>query len=178
MKQRNNTALFVLFSALCIALASAQTYTPPAKLSPLDVANWVMEGGQIASGSAEPVAVASEGALYVDVSVATAPALWRFDGSAWRMVAGGGGVSESLAAHVASHTDPHGATMTVSQSITVGSGAVIFEFVKLDSGTTIASGTRLAIASAPEYADNAAAVAAGLATGTIYRSSDTLNIVW
>lgn len=151
MKQRNNLIIlsFVLAVTLGISLF-AQSYSVPSPISAYDVARWASRGGFIASGTAAPSAVASEGALYVDNTVATQPTLYRYGSGAWHIVAGGGagGVAThselaglsfadsghtgfaseaALLAHIATYglhvadqSDPHGATMTVSQGLTIG----------------------------------------------------------
>lgn len=190
MKQRNNLIIlsFILVAVLGISLF-AQSYSVPSPISAYDVAVWANRGGFVASGTAIPSAVASEGALYVDNTIATQPTLYRYGSGAWHLVAGGsGGVSThslltgldfassghagfassaaipnnasftltglseknfsslankpstlsgfgitdgalnaSLTAHIATYglhvadqSDPHGATMTVSQGLTIG----------------------------------------------------------
>ena len=151
MKQRNNLIIlsFVLAVTLGISLF-AQSYSVPSPISAYDVARWANRGGFIASGTAAPSAVASEGALYVDNTVATQPTLYRYGSGAWHIVAGGGagGVAThselaglsfadsghtgfaseaALLAHIATYglhvadqSDPHGATMTISQELTIG----------------------------------------------------------
>lgn len=120
MKQRNNLVILTLFLAASLGIGLyAQTYTVPSPISSRDVAVWANRGGFIASGTAAPSAVASDGALYVDTAIATAPTLYRYASGAWAIIAAGGN-SDALNAHIASHTDPHGATMTVSQEIAIG----------------------------------------------------------
>lgn len=203
MKQRNNLIVlsFVLVATLGISLF-AQSYSVPSPISAYDVAVWANRGGFIASGSAVPSAVASEGALYIDNTVATQPILYRYGSGSWAVVAGGGsgGVSThsqllgldfadsghtgfaseaALDEHIADQIDPHGASMTVSQEITIGDPTAT-QTVYIDSpsnGVARIVGKWL-ITDTPEYADNAAAISGGLATGTLYRTGDQLKIVW
>ena len=144
MRQRNNLIIlsFVLAVTLGISLF-AQSYSVPSPISAYDVAVWANRGGFIASGSTVPSAVASEGALYIDNTVATQPVLYRYGSGSWAVVAGGGsgGVSthsqllglsfvesghtgfaseSALNNHINDQSDPHGATMTVSQELTIG----------------------------------------------------------
>jgi hypothetical protein len=167
--------LFLMLAASSVAVA--QSYPLPEYLSVQDLAEWAQRGGMIASGSGAPSASAATGSLYIDLATPTEPLLYRRDAGAWHAIAGGGS-SAALESHIASSTDPHGATMTVSVGLTVGTGAAAFEFIRLNSSTVMASGSMFAIGTVSDYADNAAAKAAGLATGTIYRASDTLKIVW
>jgi hypothetical protein len=171
----NKWTLTMVLLFCSFVAAYSQTYTMP-PYSAKDVADWTVDGTFIASGSAEPTATVNPGRLYVDITDPALPKLWRYDGSDWRQLSGAD--PQALTDHIASHTDPHGASMTVSESITIGDGATFFELVALDSATIIASGTRFAVASAPEFVDNDAAIAGGLATGTLYRTGDALKIVW
>lgn len=168
--------MLALFASLACS-AFSQSYPLPEYLSVQDLAVWAQRGGMIASGSGVPTSDVATGSLYIDIATPTEPLLYRRDQGAWQIVAGGGS-SADLLAHIASYTDPHGATMTVTVSLTVGTGEPAFEFIRLDDDTVIASGSRFGINNTPDYADNTAAKAAGLATGTIYRASDTLKIVW
>ena len=195
--------IFMLVS--CIALA--QTYTRPDNLSVGGVADWVMISGHIASGTVDPTSAVDEGALYVNVATPTAPVLWRRGASDWYVVAGGGtpgttdhsaldnldfassghtgfvatqtviDLDNELTVHIASGTDPHGANMTITESLTIGSGAASFEWI-YDGTILTASGATLLLKNIDSYADNDAAITGGLATGTLYRSGDSLNIVW
>jgi hypothetical protein len=95
-----------------------------------------------------------------------------------------GALNASLTAHVASTTDPHGSTMTVTDELRVGSGAFTVDTYSDEDGVYVISATEtkvlgyLKVLDVSEYVDNAAAIAGGLATGTIYRSGDDLKIVW
>lgn len=102
---------------LCVAVAWAQTYSFPS-LSPRDIASWTTSGGFVASDTAEPTVVAAEGALYVDTTDTATPKLWRYTGGAWAQMSGAD--PQTLLDHIASYTDPHGATMTVSEQINIG----------------------------------------------------------
>ena len=84
----------ILLAILLIALpAYTQNATQPTNLSLSGIADWTITGQFIASGTATPSYAADEGELYVDVSTATTPVLWRHDGSEWREIAGGSGGS-------------------------------------------------------------------------------------
>lgn len=164
--------IFMLVS--CIA--SAQTYARPGNLSVGGVADWVMISGHIASGTVDPTSAVDEGALYVNVATPTTPVLWRRGASDWYVVAGGGTTGD-LQAHIDTATDPHGANMTITESLTIGSGTASFEWI-YDGTVLTASGATLILKDVDSYADNDAAITGGLATGTLYRSGDSLNIVW
>lgn len=90
MKQRNNLIIlsFVLAASLTISIF-AQSYSVPSPISAYDVAVWTNRGSFIASGSASPTGIASEGALYADTTVATLPVLYRYGGSGWQPISGG-----------------------------------------------------------------------------------------
>lgn len=141
----------------CFVSLSAQTYLPPADLSPIDIASWTIRGGFIASGTVAPTGIASAGCIYVDTIEG---AIWRYSGSAWQQI-GGAGLKE----HIASQTDPHGASMTVTQDITIGDPETAMQ-AKIDSPAAgqarIASYVVLIpLASAPAVVD-----------GGIYKSTD------
>jgi hypothetical protein len=204
VKQRNNLIIlsFVLSATLGISLF-AQSYGVPSPISAYDVAAWANRGGFIASGSAVPSAVASEGALYIDNTAATQPVLYRYGSGSWAVVAGGGsgGVSthsqllglsfaesghtgfaseSALNDHIADQIDPHGATMTVSQELTIGDPTAT-DSACIDSPATgvVRIASNVAIVANPEHADNAAAITAGLATGTLYHdASGVVRIVY
>ena len=90
----------------------------------------------------------------------------------------------TLALHMADNFDPHGATMTITEKLSVGSGSFTVDTYSEDDGVYVVSASEtkllgyLVISEVEEHADNAAAIAAGLATGTVYRTGDTLKIVW
>jgi len=150
MKKSNNNLIAILFVFAVVAgISFSQSYPLPS-LSPKDLAEWAIRGGHIASGTDYPTATSGidVGALYVDTSVATAPMLYRFDGFAWQLMGGGGSGGGGVATHsllfglsfsdsghtgfnsaasFTEHTEtvvnPHGASMTVEESITVGDSA-------------------------------------------------------
>jgi len=167
--------LILTVLVLIPALLVAQSYPLPEYLSVKDLAEWAQRGGFIASGTGDPTLSAPEGALYVDFTTPEEPMLWRRGASDWALIAGGGA---ALEAHIDTSVDPHGENMQISESLLVGSGSVLLEFVPLNSTTAIASGAMLAIGNIAEYNDNDAAIAGGLATGTLYRTGDALKIVW
>lgn len=145
MKQRNNAYLMTfLFIAALASTLLPQNYSVPSPLSPYDLAIWANRGGFIASGSAIPTEPAQIGALYVNDDDPNEPKMYRYGSAGWALVAGGGGVSthsqllgldfaesghtgfaseSALNEHIATQTDPHGATMTVSQELTIGDPA-------------------------------------------------------
>ena len=112
--------LAFLFVFAIVLTVFPQTYETPA-LSPRDIVNWTNRGGFIASGSAQPTAAVAPGALYVDTTDPTQPKLWRYSGTAWTQLSGAD--SLTLLNHVASSTDPHGASMKVSQEMQIGDPA-------------------------------------------------------
>lgn len=142
MKQRNNAYLMTfLFIAALASTLLPQNYSVPSPLSPYDLAIWANRGGFIASGSAIPTEPAQIGALYVNDDDPDEPKMYRYGAAGWSLVAGGGGVSthsqllgldfatsghtgfaseSAINEHIADQIDPHGATMTVSQEITIG----------------------------------------------------------
>lgn len=128
MNNNKNNSLLTLLVAfiVTISVVFGQTYNYPSRFSGYDVAEWNMRGGHIASGTFSPTSVASEGALFYDISTPSVPILYRYSSSGWSLAGGSGGESASLSIeleeHIADQIDPHGATMTVSQSVTIGSG--------------------------------------------------------
>lgn len=205
-KQRNNfIALSSIFAITLAVSIFAQSYSVPSPISAYDVAAWANRGGFIASGTAAPSAAASEGALYIDNTNATQPILHRYGSGAWAIVAGGGGggsgvsthslllgldfatsghtgfASETaLASHVADQQDPHGATMSVSEELLIGDPAATYTgSINLLSSGIVQIASNVAIVANPEHADNAAAITAGLATGTLYHdASGVVRIVY
>lgn len=204
MKQRNNLIVlsFVLVATIGISLF-AQSYSVPSPISAYDVAAWANRGGFIASGTAAPSAAAPEGALYIENAVATQPTLYRYGSGAWAIVAGGGGSGVSthslllgldfaasghtgfasetaLASHVADQQDPHGATMSVSEELLIGDPAATYTgSINLLSSGVVQIASNVAIVANPKHADNAAAITAGLATGTLYHdASGVVRIVY
>lgn len=145
MKQRNNAYLMTfLFIAALASTLLPQNFSVPSPLSPYDLAIWANRGGFVASGSAIPTEPAQIGALYVNDDDPNEPKMYRYGSAGWALVAGGGGVSthsqllgldfatsghagfaseSALNEHIATQTDPHGATMTVSQELTIGDPA-------------------------------------------------------
>lgn len=205
MKQRNNLIIlsFILAVTLGISLF-AQSYSVPLPISAYDVAAWANRGGFIASGSALPSAVASEGALYVDTSNATQPILYRYGTSTWHIVAGGGsGVSthsqllglsfaesghtgfaseSALNNHIADQVDPHGASMTISQEVIIGDPEAT-QTVYIDSPAAgiarIASYIQLVYENAaPIVSSSAVTIWADNASKTVYfhNGSDWTNL--
>lgn len=138
-----------------------------------------------ASGTALPAITGfSEGDLFALAS--TTPCLYRLQSGAWVIIAGGGGTgaggvstdtviayiaSETILreAHVASQTDPHGASMTVTESLSIGSGPYDCFITRLKTGTiSIASaGYFPPLDTAPEDP----------ATGTIYFDIPTNHLM-
>ena len=88
--RRNNTTAIIAMAMAAIAVTIfGQSYSVPLPISPYDVAVWANRGAFIASGTATPTGVASDGALYADTTVATLPVLYRYSGSAWQPISGG-----------------------------------------------------------------------------------------
>ncbi len=161
----------ILFS-VAIAFLSADPIAPPTNLSLKGLAQWCETGGHISSGTGALPAVASAGHRYTDLSTPTTPLDYISVGGAWQEISGaGGGVSThsdllglefpaghtgfasaallasdvaSLAAHIASSTDPHGANETITGTLTVGSGTIDCSISRLKTGTiVIASYTQI-----------------------------------
>ena len=156
MQDRQNRTDLKLLLFVCFVLVTsfvfAQTYNFPTYQSGHDIAEWNMRGGHIASGSFTPSAVASEGALFYDISTPTTPLLYRYSGGVWAVAGGSGGSGGSadtatittaievnaasitlniasisantsdLAEHEATQIDPHGASMTLTEDLTIGGG--------------------------------------------------------
>lgn len=128
----------------------------PATWTLQGVSEWAQQ--RIASGSALPaVASYSTGDLFVKTS--EPPILYRLQSGAWATmtgsVSGSGGVAShselteldfaasghtgfnsaaSFSAHTADQVDPHGATMTISVSVQVGSGTPDTFFSRVATG--------------------------------------------
>lgn len=201
--KNNKIILTVFILTLLGTMLVAQSYPLPS-LSPYDLAVWTINGGFIASGTAEPTAATEEGRLYVDMATPTKPIMYRYTSGSWAAVSGGAttfeelqdkpttldgyGITDAateigLAAHIASQTDPHGAEMTVTESITIGTGSptaylenVDGSEIKIVASTTKAMG-KLAIYDVPEYANNSAALTGGMLEGEVFRTGNTLKIV-
>ena len=106
-----------------LVIASLAFCTAPTDKSSNGIIAWVEANGGIASGTAIPTAVASEGAFYVDIATPTVPVLYRYTNGAWAMMSGvgvGGGDSASVTQHIAKTTDPHGADEVITNSLTMG----------------------------------------------------------
>lgn len=141
--------LFALFLLLFVPIAAVYSggstlYPWPTDWSFTGIASWSQP--LVASGTALPAdANAHPGDIFILTATPTAPTLWRRGASTWHLMSGAstGGVSThslllglsfadsghtgfnsaaSHTLHVEGQTDPHGASMTVSQGITVGSG--------------------------------------------------------
>lgn len=109
-----NLKAFLFFIFIC-CIANAQVASVPEYLSPLDIANWAISGGFIASASAKPTGTASEGNFFIDKTDPLSPELYQYVNGKWVKMAGGG-----LKEHIASDTDPHGANLKISESISIG----------------------------------------------------------
>lgn len=196
---------FLAFASFLIAS------NPPANLSLKGIAEWVEIGGHIASGTGALPAIASAGARYTDLSVATAPVDYRSNGSSWVPVSGSGsGVSShseltgldfasaghtgfassdsviavsasltdtiarvataesDLAGHLANQVDPHGASQTISESLTIGSGTADTFFRRYATGVAeIATWALITPSSASPTSP---------ASGTLWNAPDGLRI--
>lgn len=91
----------------------------------------------------------------------------------------------TLALHMADNFDPHGSEMTVSEQLNIGSGSFTVDTYSEDDGVYVISATEtkllgyLRIIEVEDYTDNAAAITAGLATGTLYHdASGVVRIVY
>lgn len=205
MKQRNNLVILSLVLAATIGISLfAQSYPVPSPISAYDVAVWANRGGFIASGTAAPSAVASEGALYIDNTVATQPTFYRYGSGAWQLVSGGGGGSgvathsllagldfassghtgfaseTALTDHTSDQADPHGASMSISEELLIGDPAATYTVsITVPSAGLLQIASNVSILVNPLYADNAAAISGGLATGTLYHdASGVVKIVY
>jgi hypothetical protein len=132
----------ILLLAIC-SPALADVATIPANLSSRDVADWAIIHGHVGSGTGALPAVGPAGTRYTDISTPTEPLEYRSDGSAWQPISSSGsGSSAALASHVATVVDPHGASMTVSEEILIGSGTPDASITHSATGTlTLASYT-------------------------------------
>jgi len=149
----------------------------------------------IASGpTLPPVASASIGELFIDVATAGSPTIYRKATSSWEALSSSGsGVSTyseltnlgfaesghtgfasasllasdvaSLAAHLASSTDPHGATMTITDTLAVGSGTADCSISRLKTGTIM-------IASYTCFPEESATPTGDISTGTVWMDSN------
>jgi hypothetical protein len=138
-------AFFVLLLLPLSAFAGGSTLYPwLTDYSFTGVSSWSQP--LIASGTALPAdANAHPGDLFINTATSTAPTLWRRGATTWHLMSGAsdGGVSThslllglafadsghtgfnsaaSHTLHIEDQIDPHGASMTVSEGITVGSG--------------------------------------------------------
>lgn len=157
-------ALSIRVSGPSLAVTGSGTLYPwPTFWSPGDVASWSQP--LIASGAALPsVGSASVGDLFLKFDAASGT-LYRHSGTAWVPAGGGAGgggtdhsaltkldyanaghtgfadatstnaIAASLTAHLASSTDPHGATETITSSLIVGSGTADTDIYRAGTGT-------------------------------------------
>lgn len=173
MNRQTWTLLLIcsLFTSFCLTLPASELYPPPTNWSLGGVSSWSQP--LIASGAALPaVASGAEGDLFILADVASWTT-YRHDGSGWvQQVAsgsggGGGDVTQAeFDAHVASATDPHTATMTVTSTFTIGSGTA-------DTAITRNGTDTIGLASYVVIIPNAATPTAVVATGTIWYDSNT-----
>jgi len=114
--------------------SSAFGASDPATWTLRGVADWAQP--RLASGSALPsVASYSTGDLFVVTSAP--PVLYRLQSGAWATMTGsvsGGASDASLTAHIADAIDPHGASMTISERIQIGSGVPDTFFARVATG--------------------------------------------
>lgn len=176
--------LFLIFAAVILPVfcfgAGSELYPWPTSYSFGDLASWSQP--LISSGTADPnVASASEGDLFLNT---TDSALKRLESGAWVSYGSGGGGGSGdtatitaaiasnttdIAAHTADQTDPHGATMTVSVQLNVGSGTADCYLYRIGTGT-------VGIASYTVVVPMAATPSAVIATGTLWYDSNTSKL--
>jgi hypothetical protein len=167
----------VLIAALMpIWAGGSDIYPWPTNYSLGGLASWSQP--LLASGSSVPlVASLTIGDLYV-VSDAASWTLYRRTGSTMiQMVAsgtGGGGsgdvTSAMFNAHVASCSDPHGATMTVTQRMTVGSGTADAYVSRYATGVVMLASF--------VYIPPENATPTGIASTTIWHDGNTSTLKW
>ena len=167
MKNLKNHYLSLLFlSAFAITFLAADPAHPPTNLSLKGLAEWAEKGGMISSGTGALPAVASAGARYTDISTPSTPVDYRSNGSSWVAFSAG------LTAHIASNTDPHGATETITQSLFIGTGTKNIRLFKIGTGT-------LGIASYVALVEESATPTETIATFTIWGDSNTGKVrIW
>lgn len=160
----------VILAAIQANAGGSQIYPWPTNWSLGGLASWSMPIP--ASGSALPaVASAAEGDLFMKFDAASGT-WFRLTSGAWTTAGGGGGTSgdsASVTAHLASTTDPHGASMTVTGSITIGIGTADTEISRYGTST-------LSIASYVMIVPNAATPVAVIGTGTMWYDSNTKKL--
>lgn len=167
-----NRNILIVIALLVAAAISADAATVPTNLSPRGVAEWAMLGGHISSGTGALPAVASEGARYVDLSTPTAPIEYVSISGSWVAIAASGGdmsgyaLEASMTAHIDDTIDPHGSAMSVTESMSVGSGAEDSYIYRVATGV-------IGIASYACIMPQAATPSADIATGTLWYDSNT-----
>lgn len=155
--------LFALFILLLVPLVAAYSggstlYPWPSDFSFYGLASWSQP--LVASGTALPAdANAHPGDLFINTATSTAPTLWRRGTTTWHLMSGastsGDGVSThslliglsfadsghtgfnsaaSHTLHLEDQTDPHGASMTVSEKVTIGSGTPDCDIYRVATG--------------------------------------------
>jgi hypothetical protein len=174
--------LAAITAGLALLAVAAGAAPPPPRWTLQALASWSQP--LIASGSALPsVASFSDGDLFMVYDTASG-SMYRLTSGAWKPAGGGSGGSgtsdhaalsnlpfassghtgfaseAAMAGHVASATDPHGASMTITQRLNVGAGPHDASIQRTATGTiTIAS----YVVIAPDVASPTAP-----ATGTLW----------
>jgi len=171
MKKTINFIFFIFLVPVITLLSGAA----PSNLSLQGIVTWTEAGGGIASGTGALPSVASEGTLYWDISTPNAPLLYRVTSGSWVAASQpGSGTSDETALnnHIASKTDPHGASETITSTLTIGSGLADTDIYRVGTGT-------VAIASFVCILPMAATPTGVIATGThFYDASDNTEKVW
>jgi hypothetical protein len=190
-KQLLALVMLVLVPVAALYSGGSALYPWPSDYSFYGLASWSQP--LISSGTALPAdANAYPGDVFILTATPTAPTLWRRGASTWHLMSGassGGGVSThsllvglafadsghtgfaaeaTLTAHLIDQTDPHGATMTVSQGITVGSGTQDAQVYRVSSGV-------VGIASYGLILPNTSTPTAPIATGTLWYDGNAPN---
>lgn len=187
-KQLFALVMLVLIPVVAVYSGGSTLYPWPTNWSFYGLASWSMP--LVASGTSLPAdANAHPGDLFINTATAAAPTLWRRGASTWVLMSGassGSGVSShsaltqldfassghtgfaaaaTLTAHMAEQTNPHGASMTLREKLTVGSGTADAEVYRLATGVIgIASyGHILPLTATPTSP----------ATGTLWYDSNT-----
>lgn len=134
----------VLAFGICFG-AGSDIYPWPTNWSLGGLASW--SAPITASGAALPAVGSASAGDHFIVDDGASATQYRLIGGAWVAISGGSTAvdsSASLTAHIASQTDPHGASMTLTVGLTVGSGTSDTYLERTGTGTiTLASYARI-----------------------------------